>query len=294
MEMERLKEIVAIKDGDDVVLIHPENRRWYFTNARGFELFSVSIRMPHLVSEYGPDEKDFLPIARKLASAGILVTLSTNGSLVTENIADALTEIPVETIAFSIHGSDAKSHDWFNEFPGAWDRLIAAIRMMVKRNVKVKLVMTITKPTALHAPKLLRLAHDWGVYMVQYQTFKHYGNASQNLLSLNLSSESWRRTFEAIQSAHRELSSLHSELKVDLGLDSDPMLAAEIGMPSAHKRCACGIYSATITPSGEVLPCSFVPESVGNLHHAQLSDIWQNSPLIKRIRACQKSPCGMD
>jgi MoaA/NifB/PqqE/SkfB family radical SAM enzyme len=238
--------------------------------------------------------KDFLSIARMLANEGIYVTLSTNGSLIFERVADALADVPLSTIAFSIHGSDAKSHDWFNEFPGAWQKLVAAIHMMVQRNIKVKLVMVITKPTAPHAVQLLQLAHEWGVYMVQFQTFKRYGNANRNLLSLNLTRDGWRETFEAIRVSYNELVRAGSSLKVDLGLDGDPVLAAEIGLTSAHERCPCGIFSVTIAPNGDILPCPFAPEPIGNMHSAQLLDLWQNSPILKKIREGKRNPCEKD
>jgi MoaA/NifB/PqqE/SkfB family radical SAM enzyme len=84
-----------------------------------------------------------------------------------------------------------------------------------------------------------------------------------------------------------------SRLKVDLGLDSDPILAAEIGLSSAHQQCICGIHSVTIKPNGDVVPCSFAPEIIGNvLQQSTLLQIWRESPALKRLREGSSSPCG--
>lgn len=236
--------------------------------------------------------KDFLAIASKIARAGSVVTLSTNGSLLSEDVADALAGIPIRTVAFSIHGSDAQSHDRFNGFEGAWVRLIAAIQRMVQRGINTKLVMTLTRQTAPHATKLLQIADELGVSMVQFQTFKAQGNASINLLSLNPTSTGWLDIFRAIQQEIDILAARGSKLRVDLGLESDPVIAKRLGLTTAHKECSCGIYSAVIRPNGDVVPCSFVPEILGNVHKNSLLDIWTSSPILNRIRTGKGSPCG--
>lgn len=236
---------------------------------------------------------DFIWNAETLAKTGMSITLSTNGSLMTEEIAERLAALSVDTVAFSIHGSDANSHDSFNTFPGAWERLILAIERMTRRGVKVKLVMTLTKQTAPHAPRLIELANSWGVYMVQFQSFKQYGNANLNLLRLNMSRPNWLAAFRAIEAKRAAIEATGSKLKVDLGLDSDPVLAAEIGLPSVLKKCICGIHSVTIKPNGDIVPCSFVPEIIGNiLQHSTLLQIWQESPVLRRLRTGSSSPCG--
>lgn len=235
---------------------------------------------------------DFLPVATRLAQTEISVTLSTNGSLLTEEIADALAAIPISAVAFSIHGSDEGSHDAFNRFQGAWIRLAEAIQRVVRRGIRVKLVMTLTRQTAPHASTLVRLAAKWGVGMVQFQTFKNYGNASANYLSLNLSRGAWVEAFRSIQLATQEPDVKTSGLRVDLGLDGDPVLAREIGLPSAQEECECGIHSLTIKPNGDVVACSFVPEILGNVHKVPLLRIWRESPLLRHIRNGHGSPCG--
>ncbi|MCR4279011.1 MAG: radical SAM protein [bacterium] len=235
--------------------------------------------------------KDFLSNAQRLVKAGISVTLSTNGSLLTETVADQLAALPIDTVAFSIHGSNEESHDRFNNFPGAWGRLILAIQHMVTRNVKVKLVMTLTKQTAPHGPCLLDLTDRWGVNKVQFQTFKQYGNASLHLLSLNMTRMQWRKTFQAIEVARTRLANAGSKLNVDLGLDEDPSLASEIGLSSVQEKCICGIHSITLKPNGDIVACSFAPRVIGNVHQQSLIDLWRNSPVLRRIRKGGGNPC---
>lgn len=236
--------------------------------------------------------KDFLSIAKMLTCAGITVTLSTNGSLLSEKIADRLSSLPIAMVAFSIHGTDVVSHDSFNRFSGAWEKLVLAISRTVTRGIRTKLVMTITRPVAPHAAGLLDLAQCWNVNMVQYQTFKPYGNASLNRAVLTMSADEWRSTYRNIE---ERLTSLKKRggfgVEVNLGIDNDPELALQLGMQSKLTQCNCGIYSVTIRPNGDVSPCGLSNHMIGNLHQASLREIWQHSPFLMSVRKTGISPC---
>jgi len=234
--------------------------------------------------------EDLLPIASRLKSSGIRVTLSTNGWFLDEAMAESLSSLPFSVVAFSIHGSDAASHDGFTRRDGAWSRMTAAINRMVQRDIPTKLVMTLMRPTARHATKLLELAVKWGVKAVQFQTFKEYGNAQEHATELALTRDEWRNLYAELQQASTVAAS--RGLTVDLGLDSDPVLAAEIGLPSSHGECICGIYSLTVRPNGDIVACPFSSEAVGNLHRDSLLSLWQSHPELAKIRSGAKRPCG--
>ena len=236
--------------------------------------------------------EDFLTIAKMLVTAGVSVTLSTNGSLLNEEIADQLSSLPIAMVAFSIHGTDAASHDLFNGFVGAWKRLVSAINRTVTRGIRTKLVMTITRPVAPYAAGLLSLAQSWGVSMVQYQTFKPYGNALLHRDILEMSPDEWRTAYKNIE-AHLALLKKEGNFKVevDLGIDNDPELARKLGMPLKLQQCNCGIYSITIRPNGDVSPCGLSNHIIGNLHQASLQEIWRSSPFLIMVRRNGISPC---
>ncbi len=233
---------------------------------------------------------DMLPIAPRLKNAGIRVTLSTNGWFLDDPVADRITELPFSMVAFSVHGSSASSHDSFTKREGSWERLTRAIERMVERGIPTKLVMTLMRPTAEHTVRLLDLAKRWRVTMVQFQTYKEYGNAEENSGELRMTRDEWVELFARLRQCCSGMTP--SDPKVDLGLDSDPVLAAEIGLPSAHQDCMCGIYSLTVRPNGDVVACAFTSDVIGNLHRDNLLELWHQSPDLVRIRQGGKSPCG--
>lgn len=49
--------------------------------------------------------------------------------------------------------------------------------------------------------------------------------------------------------------------------------------------CSAGRTSCTITPYGDVLPCTFFNSSAGNIKDGSIEEIWENSHLLRMIRS---------
>lgn len=49
--------------------------------------------------------------------------------------------------------------------------------------------------------------------------------------------------------------------------------------------CSAGRTSCTITPYGDVLPCTFFNSSAGNIKDSAIEEIWENSHLLRMIRS---------
>jgi radical SAM protein with 4Fe4S-binding SPASM domain len=58
--------------------------------------------------------------------------------------------------------------------------------------------------------------------------------------------------------------------------------------------CGAGRLYCSISPQGDVRPCVFLPENVGNLKKQTFKDIWLNAPLFNafRNRANLKGSCS--
>lgn len=257
--------------------------------AEGF--IKARVMQVHLGGGEPLGRADLLPIAKLLKNSGIRMTLSTNGWFLDNAMADEIAALPFAMVTFSVYGSDDSSHDSFTRRAGAWMRLVQAVNRLVERGIPTQLAMTLMRPTAQHSVKLLELAHQWGVTTVQFQTFKEYGNAQVHSGELRMNRGEWVGLYDQIR---RSLPFPTGGPKVDLGLDSDPVFAEQIGLPSAHNDCMCGVYSLTVRPNGDVVACPFSAEIVGNLHHDDLLKLWQKSPVLIRIRRGGASPCSRE
>lgn len=85
---------------------------------------------------------DFFPIYEHARSSGFLVTIFTNGTLITEPIADRLAELPPRRIEISMHGLTARTFETVTQGRGSFHRCMQAIRLLLDRELPVVLKTT--------------------------------------------------------------------------------------------------------------------------------------------------------
>lgn len=83
--------------------------------------------------------KDFLHIYSYARQKGLLITLFTNGTLISKQIADQLTRLPPFSIEISIYGRTKETYESVTQMPGSYDRCINGIRMLMDRKLPLKL-----------------------------------------------------------------------------------------------------------------------------------------------------------
>lgn len=57
--------------------------------------------------------------------------------------------------------------------------------------------------------------------------------------------------------------------------------------------CGAGRLYCGLEPNGDIQPCVFIPIKIGNIREQTLKDIWQNSPVLEKMRNREKfEGCG--
>ena len=86
--------------------------------------------------------KDFLDIYTYAKQKGFLVTVFTNGTLLTEKIADYWVQYPPSMIEISFHGLTEQSFERITQGPGSYERCLAGIRLILERKLPLTLKTT--------------------------------------------------------------------------------------------------------------------------------------------------------
>jgi radical SAM protein with 4Fe4S-binding SPASM domain len=82
---------------------------------------------------------DFPEFYRYAVDRGLIVTVFTNGTLVTDAVADLFAERPPEAVEISLYGMTAETYERVTGVPGSYDKCLAGIRRLLDRGVNVKL-----------------------------------------------------------------------------------------------------------------------------------------------------------
>src|SRR5213594_170042 len=83
--------------------------------------------------------RDFLDIYAHAKQKGFLVTVFTNGTLLTEKIADFWVQYPPSMIEISLHGLTKESFERITQGPGSYERCMTGIRLLLERKLPLTL-----------------------------------------------------------------------------------------------------------------------------------------------------------
>lgn len=91
---------------------------------------------------------DFLDIYAYAKAKGLLITLFTNGTLISPEIADYLREWRPFVMEISLYGATKETYERVTGVPGSYERCLRGIELLLDRNVPLRLktmAMTLTK-----------------------------------------------------------------------------------------------------------------------------------------------------
>jgi radical SAM protein with 4Fe4S-binding SPASM domain len=82
---------------------------------------------------------DFLDIYRYAKDLGFLITLFTNGTMITERVADFLADLPPFDIEITLYGRTKATYEALTGVPGSYERCLRGIRLLRERGLPLKL-----------------------------------------------------------------------------------------------------------------------------------------------------------
>src|SRR5258708_17953187 len=83
--------------------------------------------------------RDFLDIYTYAKKKGFIITLFTNGTLITEKIADYLAEWRPFSIEITLYGRTKDTYEKLTRIPGSYERCIRGIELLRERNLPLSL-----------------------------------------------------------------------------------------------------------------------------------------------------------
>jgi len=108
--------------------------------------------------------KDFLDIYTEAKKRGFLITLFTNGTLITPRIADHLAEWRPFAIEITLYGATRETYEALTQIPGSYDRCMRGIRLLLERSLPLKLKTVPTTINKHEVYEMKRMAEeDFGV-----------------------------------------------------------------------------------------------------------------------------------
>ena len=106
---------------------------------------------------------DFFQIYEPLTRMGLVLTLFTNGTLITEAVAERLAQAPPSRTEITLYGATAATYEAITGVPGSFARCCAGIEALVNHRIPLRLKTTITRQNVGELEAMWQMACNWSV-----------------------------------------------------------------------------------------------------------------------------------
>ena len=221
-------------------------------------------------------------------------SLLSNGGLIRDDIAAFLARTGrCDYVQVSVDGSRAEVHDSCRG-QGSFDGAVRGIRTLQRHRISVAVRVTIHRN---NVRDLENIAHflldelglpDFGTNSAGYMGTCR-GNADDVLLTIAERQEGMATLLRLAAKYPGRISSNAGPL-TDGRMWGRMEEARAQGRPALHNggrltACGCPSHKISVRADGVIVPCNMLGHlELGRINHDPLGDIWQNSPILARLR----------
>lgn len=227
--------------------------------------------------------RDLLDILDLAIAHGLCPCLTTNGLLITEDLARELGKRPLAWLNVSLEGATAASNDLVRG-PGTFDRVLEKLRVLA-RHARFTLAFTVLQTNVHEIRACAELAFRVGAHTAVFRPLYPVGTARHHLELMPSFGDYAAALDELLDTgvATHNLDPFSPRLRQE----SQSVLVDNYG-------CGAGTLVCSVSLSGDVNPCSFLgPEHVAhNIRQQSFTEIWNESQRFREIRSLPGDPTG--
>jgi radical SAM protein with 4Fe4S-binding SPASM domain len=216
---------------------------------------------------------DLAALVGHAKSRGMWTNLITNGTRLTRGLVQALREAGLDSVQVSLEGGEAGLHDAIVRRPGAFVRTVAGIRRVQEAGIRVHTNTTISALNRDHLQGIIGLVLSLGLPRFSMNMLMPEGAAARNLAETFIS-------YSEIGPLVLKARSLAEAAGLEFMWYSPTPVC--IFNPIAHglgnKGCAACDGLLSVSPAGDILPCSSYPKPMGNILAARgrFKALWES------------------
>ena len=249
--------------------------------------------------------KDFFELAEHTTAKGLKTALSTNGTLITKEVAARIKDAGIEYAGVSLDGAKAETHDGIRNQPGSFNKAVQALKNCADVGLKAGVRITVTRDNYREIADLLDLSCELEVPRFCVYWLVPSGRGKE-IYEKQLEPHEVSEIFDLLYERARDMNPddmeiltvdapqdgiyLLNKMKADASPEYDNALKL---LQYVGDSCSAGDRVANVDPVGNVYPCQFAQLEefkIGNIRERKFSELWNDSenPVLAAFREKRK------
>ena len=226
---------------------------------------------------------DFLDIYTYAKRKGLLITLFTNGTLITPEAANHLAKSRPFAIEITLYGRTKETHERVTRVPDSYEQCMRGIHLLMERRLPLKLKTVAIEPNKHELWDIKRFVEeDLGVEFKFDAMINGRIDHSATPLAVRLTPE---EVVEFDLKDSKRMSALKTFCAEYIGL---PVTPEE---PTQLYQCSGGLYSFAIDPTGKMSVCGLTQTEAYNLRGASFKEGWKHLAEIRQKKVTKQTKC---
>lgn len=222
---------------------------------------------------------EILEYARKFED----IVITTNGTLIDEEVCEKLAQYPNIKLSISLDGME-ETHDSFRRKKGTFRKVIDTLPLLKEYNIPYAIKYTLSTETVKDVKEVIKLIASKGANEFNIRRVLVAGHADKDML---ISNEEYKET---IKEVIKECNKLNINFRT-----GDPLLVPifpEIfgidikndNLKRIYAGCQAGDEIIYIDYQGNVGACSYIPTFADNIKEKPLDEILNNNKLFIELK----------
>jgi radical SAM protein with 4Fe4S-binding SPASM domain len=249
--------------------------------------------------------EDFYEITSYASAKGLRVVVGSNATLIDAATAVKMRRADIQAVAISIDGAKPETHDRFRGEEGAFSKALNGAKACKEAGLPFQFNVVIRKRSLPEVPDILQLAVDSGAIAAEFFDLVQVKRVKQQCAEEVLSVDERRKVMEWLAEAQ-------TDCPIIIRVPACPMYPIILKqkniqpkkfptnllrrIPYYDRGCAAGMPNGylTILPNGDIIPCMLLNIKLGNVREESITEIWDDSPVLARLRnrSLLEGECG--
>lgn len=221
---------------------------------------------------------DFCEIYEHAKRKGMILTVFTNGTLITRKILDLFSDLPPKVAEISLYGATPETYEAVTGIQGSYRSCIRGIENLLGRGINVALKTMLMSVNSHEFYEIERIAKSYGVkFRFDAALFPRF-DQDRFPISLRVPVE------EAIDKEFSDVNRL-TEWKTFIGRNRTANTGDRL------YSCGAGVSSFHIDAEGFLMPCLMVRHFKYDLRSGRFDEGWQTMAHLGDIKAANGHRC---